>query len=276
MFIIFQVVIDNCRLILVTMANVQNALAKAFKALHKPGSPIVLTNVYDAPSARAVASLTSAKAIATASYAVAKAAGVEDNDMTKETNLAAARAVASAVKEFSKPVTIDFQDGYGDLLEDATTELIEAGVVGVNLEDCDKEKQIMYSQDQAVARIKRLLAVAKSQGVHDFVVNARCDTLIHGGKLSEVIKRGQAYLAAGATTVFVWGGSIRGGISRDEVMELVKAFDGRLNVSMKLSEGGLDRKQLAEVGVARISIGPALQFAAMEKYKQDAEKILRD
>ena len=257
------------------MAEVQNNLAKTLKTLHKPGSPIVLANVYDAPSAKAVASLPSAKAIATASYAVAKAAGTEDDDMTKEMNIAAARVVISAVKEFNKPVSIDFQDGYGDQLEEATTELIEAGAVGVNLEDYDNEEQKMYSQDEAVARIKRLLAVATSKGVPDFVVNARCDILMHGGQLSEVIERGQAYLAAGATTVFVLGGSIRGGISRDEVIELVKAFDGRLNVSMKLVGDNLNRKQLAELGVARISVGPALQFAAMEKYKQDAENILQ-
>ncbi|KAI9705226.1 MAG: hypothetical protein M1820_005373 [Bogoriella megaspora] len=257
------------------MATAQNTLAKAFKALHKPGSPIILTNVYDAPTARAVASLASAKAIATASLAVAKAAGFEDRHMPKDTNLAAVRVVTAAVKEFNKPVTIDFQDGYGNELEEAAAELIKAGAVGVNLEDCNKETKKMYDQEEAVARINKLLAVAKSQGVPDFVVNARCDALVQGGQLSEAVKRGQAYLAAGATTVFVWGGSVRGGISRDEVIELVKAFDGRLNVSLKLLDGWLTPKQLAELGVARISIGPQLQFAAMEKHKQDAEKILQ-
>jgi 2-methylisocitrate lyase-like PEP mutase family enzyme len=257
------------------MASTQNILAKGFKARHQPGSPLVLVNVYDAPSANAVASLPTAKAIATASYAVASAAGVGDDDLTHETNLAAANAIASAVKKYQKPVSIDFQDGYGEQLEEATAALLQIGVVGVNLEDCDKATHNMYSVVEAATRIKRVLTVAQSQGVPDFVVNARCDTLVHGGSLSEVITRGQAYLAAGATTVFVWGGSSRGGISQDEVVQLVKAFNGRLNVSMKLSAEGLTVKELAEIGVARISIGPALQFAAMAKFKQDAEKILQ-
>lgn len=256
------------------MATAQNALAKAFKALHMPGSPVILANVYDAPSTKAVASLSAAKAVATASYAVAQAAGVEDDDMTWDVNFKAAKEVASAAKEFNKHVSIDFQDGYGELLEEATSELIKAGVVEVNLEDCDKEKGKMYTQTQAVERIKRVLAVAESLGIPDFVVNARCDTLIHDGELSEAMKRGRAYLAAGATTVFVWGGSTRGDVSRDEVIELVKPLDGKLNVSMKLSADGLKVKELAEIGVARISIGPALQFAAMKKYKEDAEKVL--
>lgn len=256
------------------MAQTQNAIAAKFKALHNPGSPVILANVYDAPSARAVASLPDAQAIATASYAVAQSVGVEDDELSKEANLAAAKAVISATAEFMKPVTVDFQDGYGDDLESAITELIRLGVVGANLEDCDKNSGKMYSKVQAVARIKRVLAVARSQGVPDFVVNARCDTLIHGGELLEVISRGQAYLAAGATTVFVWGGSVRGGISRDEVTRLVQAFDGRLNVSMKLAAGSLHATELARIGVARISIGPALQFLAMEKYKEEAKKML--
>ncbi|KAH8821792.1 phosphoenolpyruvate phosphomutase-domain-containing protein [Xylogone sp. PMI_703] len=258
------------------MAAAQNVLAKSFKALHKPGSPIVLANAYDALSARTVASLPQAKAIATASYAVAQAVGLEDDDLTKDGNLNAVRAIVPAVKEFKKPVTVDFQDGYGDQLEEATRELVQIGVVGVNLEDYDKEKKKFYSQTQAAERIKRVLATANAQGVPDFVVNARCDTLVHGGELSEAIARGQAYLAAGATTVFVWGGSDRGGISRDEVAKLVQAFDGRLNVSMKRTADALTLSQLAKLGVARVSVGPTLQFAAMAKLKEEALAILQE
>ena len=133
----------------------------------------------------------------------------------------------------------------------------------------------MYSKAESVSRIKRALSTARQHGMPDFVVNARCDTLVHGGDLSEVIDRGKAYLDAGATTVFVWGGSKRG-VSRAEVAEMVKAFDGRLNVSMKLSLDGLRVKALSELGVARISIGPALQFIAMDAFAKEAEKILNE
>jgi 2-methylisocitrate lyase-like PEP mutase family enzyme len=152
---------------------------------------------------------------------------------------------------------------------------VDLGVAGVNLEDCDKDTSKMHSKAEAVSRIKRALSTARQHGMPDFVVNARCDTLIHGGELSEVIERGKAYLDAGATTVFVWGGSKRG-VSRAEVAEMVKAFDGRLNVSMKLSPDGLKVKALAELGVARISIGPAIQFIAMDAFAKEAEKILNE
>jgi 2-methylisocitrate lyase-like PEP mutase family enzyme len=188
----------------------RNDLAQTLKSLHKPGRPLVLANVYDILSARAVAALPSCQALATASYAVARANGVDDDDMTFETNLDAARRIGAVAKEFGKPLTLDIQDAYGDRLEEAIQTAIDAGVVGVNLEDCDKDSQKMNSKATGVSRIKRALSTARQYGVPDFVVNARCDTLIHGGELAEVIERGTAYLDAGATTVFVWGGSQRG------------------------------------------------------------------
>lgn len=249
-----------------------NATAVTLKEFHKPGTPLVLANVYDILSARAVAELPSCKALATASYSVARASGTEDDDMTLETNLAAVQGIAAVATEFNKPLTVDLQDGYGSRLEEAVGKVVELGVVGINLEDCDKETQNMYSQAEAAGRVRRTLDVAKQQGVPDFVVNARCDTLVRGGETSEVLERGKAYLEAGATTVFVWGGSRRG-VSEEEVGTMVKAFDGRLNVAMKMS-GGLSVRQLAELGVARCSVGPQIQLMAMETFATQAKKIL--
>jgi 2-methylisocitrate lyase-like PEP mutase family enzyme len=103
------------------------------------------------------------------------------------------------------------------------------------------------------------------------VVNARCDVLVQGGEISEVLERGKKYLEAGATTVFVWGG--KRGVSRAEVEQMVKVFGRRLNVSLKMSADGLTIKELAEIGVARISVGPALQFVAMKAFQSEAEKL---
>ncbi|CZR69143.1 related to carboxyphosphonoenolpyruvate phosphonomutase-like protein [Phialocephala subalpina] len=252
----------------------QSTLSTTLRHFHIPGKPILLTNIYDAMSARAVAALPATQALATASYAVAGAAGVKDDDMTLETNLAAVRAVSVVAKEYGLPLTIDWQDGYGDRLEEGIQKLLQLGVVGINLEDCDKDSQKMIPIAVAAERVKRVLATARAAGVDDFVVNARTDALIHDGPLSDAIERGKAYLAAGATTVFVWGGSIRGGVTREEVKKLVDAFDGKLNVSLKIGEGGLSVKDLARIGVARISIGPALQFLAMKTFGDEAEKVL--
>lgn len=252
-----------------------NATAQTFKALHVPGKPIVLANVYDLLSAEAVASLPSSKALATASYAVARAAGFDDDHLSLETNLAAVKLVARAAKANGKPLSVDIQDAYGDRLEEAIGALIDEGVVGVNLEDVDLATQKQHPIDVAADRVRRAIAAAEKKGVPDFVVNARCDSLIKGGNIEDAVARGKAYLAAGATTVFVWGGSARGGTTKEEVVTLIKEFGGRLNVSLKNVPGGLTIPELAQLGVARISMGPALQFAAMKAYGDAADGLLK-
>ena len=251
-----------------------STLATTFRKFHIPGKPILLINIYDAVTARAVAELPRTRALATASYAVALAAGVTDDDMTMETNLAAVTAVAGVAKEKGLPLSVDWQDGYGSRLEEGIEKLLDNGVVGINLEDCDKSTQKMIAVDDAADRVRRVLAVAKKRGVDDFVVNARTDILDHDGPVSEADTRGRAYLAAGATTVFVWGGSIRGGVTKKEVIELSEAFDGKLNVSLKTAPGNLTAQDLAQIGVARLSIGPALQFVVADVFAREAEKLM--
>ena len=246
------------------------ALAKTLRQLHIPGKPLILTNIYDAASARAVAQLPGTQAIATASYAVAAAAGSSDDGMTLETNLAAVRSIAPIAKEFGLPLTVDWQDGYGDRLEEGIGKLVELGVAGINLEDCQKETKKMYLIEEATERVRRVLAVAKERGVPDFVVNARADSILRGGVISEVIERGKAYLAAGATTVFVLGS-----IGSEEIKQLSSAFDGRLNIGLRIDEGHPTAKELSEIGVARLSIGPQLQIISMKKLSEEAEKLLK-
>jgi 2-methylisocitrate lyase-like PEP mutase family enzyme len=221
-----------------------------------------------------VAALPGTQALATASYAVAASAGISDDDMALETNLAAVQGISKVAKEYGLPLSVDWQDGYGKRLEEGVGKILDLGVVGVNLEDCDKDTQKMLPVEEASQRVKKILDIAKSRGISDFVVNARTDTLLHGGSISDAIERGKSYLASGATTVFVWGGSNRGGITEKEVVELTRAFDGKLNVALKLEPGNLTARDLAKIGVARMSIGPTLQFKAMRFLSEEAEKVL--
>ncbi|RDL38168.1 uncharacterized protein BP5553_05601 [Venustampulla echinocandica] len=254
--------------------SAQNTLAAKLRSLHVPGKPILFTNVYDGASARAIAALPQTKALASASYAIAVAAGLADEDLTLDINLAGVRAIAIVAKEHGLPLTADFQDGYGEQLEEGIQKLLDLGVVGINLEDYDKTAKKMIPISEATERVRRVLAVAKNHGVPDFVVNARSDTLLHEGQVSDAIERGKAYLAAGATTAFVWGSPSRGGITKSEVVELVNGLEGRLNVILNTGAGGLPVSELAKIGVARISMGPALQFVAMKAYADAAEKLL--
>ncbi|KAI0407099.1 Phosphoenolpyruvate/pyruvate domain-containing protein [Xylaria palmicola] len=251
----------------------RNENAKAFKSLHqRPNNPLVLANVWDALSARAVAELQTSVALATTSFSIARAAGLSDDDLTLDANLAAVRAIAAVATEFGKPLTVDIQDAYGPALEAAIGALIDLGVAGVNLEDRELATGELYDVDEAASRIGRVLATARQRGVPDFVVNARCDALLKGRPLDEVLSRGKRYLAAGATTVFVWGA--QRGVSREEVERMVAAFDGRLAVLAKMAPDGLSVKQLADMGVARISVGPSLMHSVLRTLREEAKKLL--
>ncbi|KAG0366780.1 hypothetical protein BGX24_003540 [Mortierella sp. AD032] len=253
--------------------SAQNTIDTQFRALHKSGDPLVLTNVYDAATAAIVASLPNAKAVATASFAIAATEGIHDDDLTRDQNLAAIKKIAAVVLPTGVPLSADLQDGYEDI-QDTIRKAIALGVVGCNIEDVDGKTRKLRTLEDAVARIKLAVEAAKEAGVPNFAINARTDVLGNGGSIDDAIERGKAFLAVGANTVFVWGGPSGRGVSRDEVKKLVAALDGRLNVILRIAEGFLTVADLREIGVARISVGPGLYRIAMNAYKEAAEKLL--
>jgi len=253
------------------MSSPLNLLARRFKALHKPNNPLVLANVWDIASARVVAALPKCTALATASFAVAKAHGTVDAELTLAQYLADVTTISAVAKEFDKPLSVDLQDGYDDSLEQAIHELIKLGVVGINIEDSRRVGTSMMSCEEAESRIKRVLSVAAGLGVPDFVVNARSDSFLRPRDLDEAIRRGKRYLDAGATAVYVLGNPAP---NREEIGKLVAAFDGRLNIGLRLQPGSFSTSDLGEMGISRISVGPQLHTAAMNAVREAAEKLL--
>jgi 2-methylisocitrate lyase-like PEP mutase family enzyme len=254
----------------------QNLQAKSFQALHQPGNPLILVNVHDATSARIIASHPSCKALATASYSVALASGTVDDKLTLERQFEVVKNIAEVAREAGKPLTVDLQDGYGDRLDEAIKGMIELGVVGVNLEDSIPNATAVLDIELYVSRIKRALEVAREAGVPEFVVNARSDALLRGGTLDESIRRGNELLKAGATSIYIIK-SGPNGLSADEIRKCVEELDGKVNVGLKIPKESvstsLSSKQLAEIGVARISIGPQLYLAMQDAIKQAADAV---
>jgi 2-methylisocitrate lyase-like PEP mutase family enzyme len=262
-----------------TMAQrTTNEAAKAFKALHVPGQPIVLPNVYDTTSARIVSSLPQCKALATASFAVAAANGTDDTTLDLKTYLPVIRDISIIAQQAGKPLTVDLQDGYGDQLEEAVRAVIDLGVVGINLEDSDQATLAMMDESVAVDRVRRALAAATEAGVPDFVINARSDAYFRGGSLDDAIHRGKLLLDAGATTVYILIAN-PSGFSRQDVELMVKSLGGMVNISVRLPSGTssvipLTTQDLTQLGVARISVGPQLYFAVVQTIKATASTIL--
>jgi 2-methylisocitrate lyase-like PEP mutase family enzyme len=229
--------------------------AALLRSLHVPGDPLIVTNVWDAASARAVAGSPGVKALATASHAISHSRGVDDGEgLTLDQALDAAAIITGAV---DLPVSVDFERGYAD---DATgvganiTRLIAAGAAGLNLEDSLADGGMRRLPEQ-VERIRAVRAAADAAGV-PLALNARVDAIRRGESFEIAIERANAYLAAGGDSIFMLGLD-----TADEVARAVAEVDGPLAVIAY--HGYLPLAQLADLGVARISVGPGAQALAM-------------
>lgn len=139
----------------------------------------------------------------------------------------------------------------------------------------DNATDTLLPLDEAVARVRTVVQAAREAGVPDFALNARTDVLFQEGRtLADAVERGKAFLEAGAWTVFVWGGPKGRGVSREEIGVLVRELDGRVNVKMNLREGFLGVREIKELGVARVSLGPELWKCAMKAVEEQAEMLL--
>ncbi|KAF4551757.1 Hypothetical protein D9617_12g036470 [Elsinoe fawcettii] len=251
-----------------------SSLAQTLRTLHRPSAPLLLTNVYDGATASLALSLPTTKALATASYAIAESQGTTDAALTFPENLAGIRSVARVLRRERPdiPLSADLQDGYEDVAATIRA-VVKEGVVGANIEDVDSATGKLRTVEDAVGRIKAVINAARAEGVEGFCVNARTDVLLFGGTVEDAIERGRRYLDAGAVTVFVWGGRGRG-LRDEEVRRLVQGLDGRVAVKMNLRKGQLTVRELAELGVARVSVGPELYMQAMARFKDAAQRMI--
>jgi 2-methylisocitrate lyase-like PEP mutase family enzyme len=230
-------------------------LATRLRDLHAGPDPLILANAWDVSSALAVGRA-GAAAIATSSGAVAAARGYPDGEvMPVEEMLEAVGRIAVAT---SLPVTADMETGYGLSGPDLVAGLLEAGAIGLNLEDTDRSggtADHLLATDAAAARIAEVRAAADAAGV-PLVINARVDTFLRGsGTLDErvdaAIKRGRAYLAAGADCIYPIFLADAAAIRR-----LCDALDAPVNILLR--PGAPSIGELAGLGVRRISVGSGL------------------
>ncbi len=229
------------------------AQADELRALHVPGSPLLLVNAWDPPSARRLMQ-DGYPAIATTSAGVAEALGYEDGNVTPPDEMLAAVGRIAAVVDV--PVTADLEAGYGLEPRDLVEGLLRAGAVGLNFEDSDHAGGGMVDAESQVERLTAIKEAGREAGV-DVVLNARVDVFLHDGEVDEAIRRGRLYAEAGADCVYPIG--VRG---RDAIGRLVEEVGAPLNILAV--PGGLSLSELGELGVARVSFGSGLMHIAMD------------
>ena len=241
---------------------------ETFVALHVPGDPVVLYNIWDTGSARAVAAA-GAKALATGSHPVGDASGFGDGQKVPlDYVFANATRIMAAV---DLPLTVDFEGGYALDAERTAANvsaLAATGVVGCNFED-----QVIGGEGvhPLKEQARRIVAIRKAVG-DAFFVNARTDLFLktqdHDAALVDaVIERGKAYADAGASGFFV----PRLADPR-QVERVVKDVPLPLNL---IAFPGAPAKALwASAGVARISHGPFPHRALMATLEEMARAAI--
>jgi len=246
--------------------------AKAFAALHKKGDPIVLYNIWDAGTAKAVTEA-GAKALATGSWSVAAAHGFADGEkLPMQVLVETAKSITAVI---DLPLSVDFEGAYSAEPEGAAANvarLVDVGAIGINFEDRVVAGEGLYPVESQAARIRALRAMADGRDI-PFFINARTDLFLaegdlakHAGLVDEAIERGRAYAAAGGNGFFVPG------LIDPALIEKICAASS-LPVNIMMRAGAPDVKTLAKLGVGRISYGPGPYRSMMEKLKQEAAAI---
>jgi len=228
--------------------------AEALRALHHADDgPLVLPNAWDAASAIVFADA-GFDAIGTTSAGIAASRGVPDGEvLSRDEMLAVVEGIADAV---ALPVTADIEAGYGhtpDEVFDTVSAAVDAGAVGVNLEDGTGDPDDPLAPvDDHVAAIRAARDAAEDAGV-PVVVNGRTDVFWlgvgdEGDRLDRAVDRANAYADAGSDCLFVPGVS-----DLETIRALVDRLDAPLNVLGGPGAPPIDA--LAEAGVARVSVG---------------------
>lgn len=250
-----------------TMAATQLEKAQRFRALHETGT-FVIPNPFDGGSARVLAGL-GFQALATSSASAAIVLGRRDGAISREEALAHCRVIVAATE---LPVSGDLEKGFGDAPE-AVAETIrraaEIGLVGGSIEDATGDAaRPVFELALATERIAAAVAAARALPF-PFTLTARAENFVRGiSNLDDTIKRLQAFEAAGAEVLFVPGLP-----DLASVRAVCAAVKRPVNVIAGIPGKPFTVAALAEAGVRRISLGPALHRAAMTACIEAAREV---
>jgi 2-methylisocitrate lyase-like PEP mutase family enzyme len=231
--------------------------------LHHSRSTLVLPTVWDAWSARVVVDA-GFPALSIGSHPLADSRGQKDNEgMTLADALDGIRRITGAV---DVPVTADVESGYDTPAAELVERVLDAGAVGINVEDTVHSEKRLRSPEEHAEYIGAIRAAADEAGV-ELVINARTDaffgtTQVFDDPLAEAVTRLKACEAAGSRCSYPVKAP-----DAEALRTLLAELDGPVNTIAHpvngSSAGSLD--DLRALGVHRVTFGPLLQMALTEK-----------
>ncbi|HEY8434511.1 MAG TPA: isocitrate lyase/phosphoenolpyruvate mutase family protein [Sphingomicrobium sp.] len=239
-----------------------------FAALHVPGDPVTLYNIWDVGSALAVV-VAGAKALATGSHPVADANGWPDGQNVP-LDFALAN-VGRIVRAVEVPLTVDFEGAYSTDPEQGgenVARVKQTGAVGCNFEDQVIGGEGLHPVD---LQVRRIAAIRRAVG-DDFYINARTDLFLKtqtydDALVDQVVERGKAFADAGASGFFV--------PRLADARQIARVVEGvPLPLNVIAFPGSPPKSEWANAGVARISHGPFPHRALMAKLTEMAREAI--
>jgi 2-methylisocitrate lyase-like PEP mutase family enzyme len=244
----------------------QSEKASVFLGLHHRDEPLLMPNPWDLGSAKLLESLGFA-ALATTSSGFAATLGRPDGGVSRDEAIAHSAAMAACTE---LPVSADLENCFADDpsgVAETVRMAVGAGLAGCSIEDfTGRPDDPIYDRSLAVERVAAAAEVAHRGPVH-LVLTARAENYLHGRPyLADTIARLQDYAGAGADVVFAPG--VR---KLDELAELVRAVGKPVNA---LPNPGIATvADLAAIGVARISVGGAFAWVALNAAARAATEL---
>ncbi len=246
--------------------------ARVLLSLHTQTALLVLPNVWNPIGAR-VLQAKGYPAVATASAAISASLGYRDGEKLKRSTLI--DLTGRIARSVDVPVTADIEAGYGGTIADLAetiNEVINSGVVGVNIEDSFEVEGVLRPVEEQCQRISVVRQVADRRGI-PLVINARVDSFLSssfvdsGDATEDAVARARAYAEAGADCIYPIGpgdletaAALRAGIE--------------LPINILITPSAAPLKALETIGVNRVSFGPFVFRACLRKFVDIAETLL--
>ena len=240
--------------------------AQRFLAMHRAGEPLLMPNPWDLGSARLLASL-GFEALATTSSGFAATLGRNDGSVSRDEAIVHSAVIVAAT---DLPVSADLENGFADDPSGVAETMglaIEVGLAGASVEDSTgRADDPIYDIGLAAERISAAAEAAHAGPVR-LVLTGRCENFLRNNPdLADTITRLQRYQEAGADVLYAPG------LTRTEdIRAVVTSVDRPVNV---LAFGGVPSvAELAGLGVARISVGGAFAYAAIDALATAAREL---
>ncbi len=244
------------------------AKVETFRALHVPGRPVLMPNPWDAGTAKLLASL-GFQALATTSSGHAATLGRLDGSVDRAEALAHAASIVAAV---NVQVSADLENGFAedpDAVFATVTDAVDVGLAGCSIEDFTGDPDApFYDVELAAERVAAAVQAARTGA--GLVLTARAENFIRGNRdLADTIARLQAYQAAGADVLYAPGLS-----DVSDIRSVITSVDRPVNVLVM--PGLATVAELAQIGVARISVGGSFHHLAMAALARAGRELLDD